>query len=199
MNSAGIAFAYEEPGGESLRIERGDSYRIASHNRPRIRAFVNAALEFEAAAGVRLVLLDSDPRTLDAAGRAALRARIGFMPGDGGLISNLNGWENAVLPLGYHHPQRLPGIAPRLLSLIEALGADPRVLLAALPEDMSALERKTVGFARALLLAPELMVAADFARGIDSTERPRIAAFVAAYNDACPGGTLLQIDLLDSE
>ncbi len=194
MNSAAIAFAYEPPNGAATRIERGGSHRITSPDRARLNALVNAALEFKIAPNARLVVLDAEPQTLDRTARAALRSRIGFLPANGGLISNLNGWENAALPLGFHQPQRLPDIALPLLRLLDTLVGGARALLAKLPEDMTVLERKAIGFARALLLAPELLIVEDFARGLEPAERPRIDDFIAAYHEACAGGTLLQID-----
>jgi ABC-type transporter Mla maintaining outer membrane lipid asymmetry ATPase subunit MlaF len=195
VNSAGIAFAYQPPNGSAaLQFARGSWHRAAPHDRESVNTLINAALEFEVEAGAHLIVLDADPQILDDAGRAALRSRIGFLAFNGGLISHLNGWENAVLPLGFHQPQRLPGIAPQVFSLLDTLVGGTPALLAKLPEDMTVLESKAIGFTRTLLLAPDLLLVEDFDRGLAPGDRPRIDAFIAAYRRVCPDGTLVQFD-----
>ena len=41
--------------------------------------------------------------------------RIGFVPANGGLLSNLNAWENISLPIAYHAPQSLGERSPRCM------------------------------------------------------------------------------------
>jgi ABC-type multidrug transport system ATPase subunit len=119
---------------------------------------------------------------------------VAFLPANGGLISTLNGWENIVLPLGYRDPARVPVAAPRVHALIERLGADPRALLAELPEEMTLYEKKLVGYVRILLEAPELVVVENLTGGLEPEERRRTAAFAAAYHAERPDGVFVQLE-----
>lgn len=81
---------------------------------------------------------------------------------DGGLISNLTGWDNLSLPVSFHSLQVMGGLQQRARELFAGCGmADwPAVnaLLGELPDEMSLYERRLVGFVRAMLVEPELMV-----------------------------------------
>ena len=195
----GIALGYEPPPDEGsegrLWIPVGGSHRIVA-DRARTARLLGAVLDVRPERRARLVVLESDVGALSFAERTALRARIAFLSADGGLISHLNAWENIVLPLGFHHPKRLHGIAGSVLDLLAGLGTEPRALLAKLPEDMTLYEKKAAGCVRIILEAPELVLAEDLTGGLEAfNERGRAAAgFAAAYHTACAGGTFIQLE-----
>jgi ABC-type lipoprotein export system ATPase subunit len=159
------------------------------------KRLVSAVLEVRPEPETRLVLLGVDVDGLSPEGRAALRDRIAFLPGDGGLLSNLNAWENIVLPIGFHHPGRLPGVTAEVKGLLEELGADPEDLLAKLPERMTAYEKKLTGYVRIALENPDLVLAEEAQGGLDSSERAAAARFPAVYLKRCPGGTFVQLEV----
>ena len=174
------------PAGVSLRI------RIASPvQRSRLLA---AIFDMEPDPELRLVLLGAEVNALSMEERIALRARVAFLAAAGGLLSSLNGWENIILPLGCHHPERLQGIAVEVYALVTELGGAPETLLGKLPEEMTRLEMKITGFVRILLEAPDLVLVENFAPGLDSAERMRIPYFAAAYHAKHPGGTFVQLE-----
>ncbi|OGA32354.1 MAG: hypothetical protein A3G80_03045 [Betaproteobacteria bacterium RIFCSPLOWO2_12_FULL_62_13b] len=174
------------PTGVSLRI------RIAN---PAHRARLLAAIfDMEPDPDLRLVLLGAEVNALSVEERTALRARLAFLAAAGGLLSNLDAWENIILPLGCHHPERLQGIAVEVRALITELGAAPELLLAKLPEEMTPLERKITGFVRILLEAPDLVLVENFAAGLDSAERTRLSYFANTYHARHPGGTFVQLE-----
>ncbi len=156
---------------------------------------LGAVLEVKPEPETRLVLLGVDVDGLRPAGRAALRDRIAFLPADGGLLSNLNAWENIVLPIGFHQPGQLPGVAAQVGALLEGLGADPRDLLAKLPERMTPYEKKLTGYVRIALENPDLVLAEEPQGGLDSAERAAAARFAAMYLERCPGGTFVQLEV----
>jgi len=144
-------------------------------------------------AGARLVLLGNDLAGLDAGQCRALRARIGLLPLSGGLLSQLNGWENITLPLGYHAPDRLAGSAARVRELLAGFGADAQTLLPKLPEHMDSAEIRIAVCARALLEQPDLLLAECGGQGLEEEDGSWAARVAAAYHAACPGGTLVQL------
>jgi predicted ABC-type transport system involved in lysophospholipase L1 biosynthesis ATPase subunit len=192
-----VALWYEPP-----QQHRADRVWVASGTRHRTLALsrsfksrlIAALLDLQAQPGARLALLGVDTGSLTPAARRALRSRVAFLPASGGMISNLNGWENIVLPLGYRDARRVKGAAPQVYALIERLGASPRALLAKLPEEMTLYEKKLAGYVRILLGAPELVVAEDLAGGLEPDERRGVAAFAAAYHAERPDGVFVQLE-----
>jgi predicted ABC-type transport system involved in lysophospholipase L1 biosynthesis ATPase subunit len=193
-----VALGYEPPagGGEGrIWIPLGGRHRAAGLGESELKRLVNAVVEVRPEPEARLVLLGVDAGGLPPAERAALRARIAFLPADGGLISNLNAWENIVLPIGFHHPDRMRAVAAQVNDLLGALGADPRALLAKLPERMTLYEKKLTGYVRIMLERPELMLAEQPQGGLDAAERAAAERFPAIYLETCPGGTFVQLEV----
>lgn len=197
-DAPGVALGYAPPPGDSgngrIWITAGGRHRVHCANDARRTRLLAAVLDLKLDRDARLVLLGAEVGALGRAERNALRARVGFLPAAGGLISHLNAWENIVLPLGVHHPERLQGSAARVHALLGEFGADPRALLAKLPEEMTLYEKKAAACVRMLLEAPELVLADDLAGGLDAAGRARAEGFAEAYLAACPGGTFVQLD-----
>jgi predicted ABC-type transport system involved in lysophospholipase L1 biosynthesis ATPase subunit len=193
----GVALGYEPPAGSSERrvwIPSGGSHRSGPLGALQRRQLVSAILDLRPDPDARLVMLGVDVDGLQPTGRAALRDRIAFLPADGGLLSSLNAWENIVLPIGFHRPERLHEVAARVYGMLARLGADPSALLAKLPERMSLYEKNLTGYVRIALERPELLIAEDAQGGLDSVERAAAERFPAAYLEDCPGGTFVQLE-----
>ena len=192
-----VALGYEPPDGQGGRvwILLGGSHRAAAQSETHRKRLVAAVLEVRPEPEGRLVLLGVEVEGLRPAGRAALRERVAFLPADGGLLSNLNAWENIVLPTGFHRPRRMRGIEAQVSELLRGFGADPRSLLDKLPEKMTAYERKLTGYVRISLDKPDLMLVEDTQGGLDAAERAAAARFPAAYLENCPGGTFVQLEV----
>jgi ABC-type multidrug transport system ATPase subunit len=98
-----------------------------------------------------------DGRALDAAPPGST----GWVPENGGLISNLKAWENVTLPLWYHRGRRV-GVTERAISeWLPRLGVSAEGMAAFMASPaaaLSVLERKRAGLLRGLLLAPRLLV-----------------------------------------
>jgi len=198
LETAGVGLACELPADADadrrIWIPTGVSLRIRIAN-PAHRARLLAAIfDMEPDAELRLVLLGAEVDALGVEERIALRERLAFLAAEGGLLSNLNAWENIILPLACHHPERLQGIAAEVHALVTELGAEPLMLLGKLPEEMTPLEKKITGFVRVLLEAPDLVLVENFAAGLDSAERMRLPYFANTYHARHPGGTFVQLE-----
>ena len=194
---ARVALGYEpsaDRGDGRIWIPTGGSHRVAGLSDTQKARLLSAVLDLKAELGARLVLLGLEVDRLGPAERTALRARVAFLPAGGGLLSSLNAWENIVLPLGFHYPRRLRGVATQVNDLLKGLGADPHSLLAKLPERMSAHEKKLAGYVRILLESPELVLVEDLRGGLDAAERAGTAEFLRTYQARCPGGTFVQLE-----
>jgi len=198
VETSGVGLACELPAdsGSDRRIwiPAGVSLRIRIAN-PAYRTRLLAAIfDMEPDPDLRLVLLGAEVNALSMEERIALRARLAYLAAAGGLLSNLNAWENIILPLGCHHPERLQGIAVEVYPLVTELGGAPELLLGKLPEEMTPLEKKITGFARILLEAPDLVLVENFAAGLDSADRMRLPYFANTYHARHPGGTFVQLE-----
>jgi ABC-type transporter Mla maintaining outer membrane lipid asymmetry ATPase subunit MlaF len=198
VSPEGVALGYEPQAGRGegrIWIPLGGSHRAGGLSEFQAKRLVSAVLEVRPEPEARLVLLGVDVDGLRPAGRLALRDRIGFLPADGGLISNLNAWENIVLPIGFHHPERMRAVAAQVNEVLGELGAEPRALLAKLPEKMSSYEKKLTACVRIMLERPDLVLAEEPHGGLDPAERAGAARFPAIYLKSCPGGTFVQLEV----
>jgi ABC-type iron transport system FetAB ATPase subunit len=198
LETSGVGLACELPADSGsdgrIWIPAGASLRIRIAN-PAHRARLLAAIfDMEPDSDLRLVLLGAEVNALSSEERITLRARLAFLAATGGLLSNLNAWENIILPLGCHHAERLQGIAMEVHALITELGGEPKMLLGKLPEEMTLLEKKIAGFVRILLEAPDLVLVENFAAGMDNAGRMRIPYFANTYHARHPGGTFVQLE-----
>jgi ABC-type iron transport system FetAB ATPase subunit len=195
---SGVALACNLPADqgseEQIWIPAGISHRIRIANPGHRRRLLTAIFDMEPDRELRLVLLGDEVDALRLPERIALRARLAFLPAAGGLLSNLNAWENIVLPLGFRPRENPRGIAGEVHTLLKGLGAVPEALLGKLPEEMTLLEKKIAGFTRILLESPDLVLVENFASGLDSTERARLPYFAGTYHANHPGGTFVQLE-----
>jgi len=194
----GVALGYEaqpDRANERVWIPIGGSHRVPCLSEFRRKSLVSAVLEVNPGPQARLVLLGVDVDGLRPAGRAALRERIAYLPADGGLLSNLNAWENMVLPIGFHHPRQLSGVEAQVKGLLEGLVVDPRTLLAKLPERMTSYEKKLTAYVRIALEKPDLVLAEEEPGGMDPAERAAATRFPAVYLEHCPAGTYVQLEV----
>lgn len=86
---------------------------------------------------------------------------VGWMPSNGGLLSNLPAWENVLLSTQWHAPASLQALEKRVHGWCIQLGYDTtalRALLARQPAYLDDDERRLVGWLRQLLSRPKLIV-----------------------------------------
>ncbi len=198
LEISGVGLACELPpdAGSDGRIwvPAGVSLRIRIANPAHRTRLLAAMFEMKPDPDLKLVLLGAEVNALSMKERIALRARLAFLAAEGGLLSSLNAWENIILPLGCHHPERLRGNAAEVYALITELGGTPQTLLGKLPEEMTLLEKKMTGFVRILLETPDLVLFENFSSGLDSAERMRLPYFANTYLARQPGGTFVQLE-----
>ena len=106
-------------------------------------------------------LFGADLYALTEPQRISLFARVGAVPESGGLISNLKGWENALLPAAYHDNKAEVDVEARVTELAMRLGLSRAALariMSVLPDAMSLFERRVIAMVRALLLDADVMI-----------------------------------------
>lgn len=100
------------------------------------------------------------------------RRRIGLVARDGGLVSNLNIWENLTLQLAYHSTLRRADLAESGLAVLKRVGYDGS--LSVLPSRLTLFQRRQICLARAMLAEPELMIYQSSVDGLTSDESASI-------------------------
>jgi len=133
-----------------------------------------------------VAVMGAETATLNAAARAALRRRMGLVLQDCDLLEHLSIRDNIALPL------RIAGQDPRareadILALARWVGLDAR--LEAHPRELSSGERRRAAVARAVVTAPELVIADEPTGDVDEEAAGRILELFLELNRA--GATVL--------
>jgi len=133
-----------------------------------------------------VAVMGAETATLGAAARAALRRRMGLVLQDCDLLEHLSIRDNIALPL------RIAGQDPRareadILALARWVGLDAR--LDAHPRELSSGERRRAAVARAVVTAPELVIADEPTGDVDEEAAGRILELFLELNRA--GATVL--------
>ena len=192
------ALKREDRGDVAISVPASTVTRVRLPDHDAKERFVIALVDARCERNEELDLLGEDVAHLRPAARASLRRRIGALTPAVPLISNLNVWENISLPAAYHGKPPLGQIAEAAQRTLAALGADPERLLARLPDDLGAFERKLVEFTRLMVAVPELAVFDALGDGLDPGEYACAERFEAEYLYRKPGGTLIYVDLQES-
>ncbi len=192
-----LALLYTRQAGErpvTLAVPRGGVSRVYLPDEKTRSKLVTAVLKAKCEAGEELELLGEPVRGLKPAGRHRLRRRVAGLTPVVGLMGNLNAWENISLPAAYHGSPPLEHVAQIAQEVLEAFGLQPRAFLAALPDELSPMERKIAAFVRLLVAAPEVALIDSLDEGLTRQERARVSAFEAQFRARNPASTLLFIE-----
>lgn len=123
--------------------------------------------------------------------------QIGWVPADGGLISNLKTWENVTLPLWYHGKGLPPEVDAFIARWLAALGMEKQAwadFMARPAAQLKPQERKLAGLLRGLLQAPALLVVdAALFEGLDQASRQAWAAALETHLHEAGGRALLAV------
>ncbi|MDO8991360.1 MAG: hypothetical protein Q7U91_17175 [Sideroxyarcus sp.] len=119
--------------------------------------------------------------------RAALLKNLGEQPGvvivphNGGLVSNLRVWENIILPVQYHGIEVAGKLEDNVVQLLVQCGLEDEIavsgLLLKLPDQLTLYEKRLVGFVRAMLMSPELIIYDSMNEGLSRKELARVVKF----------------------
>ena len=119
----------------------------------------------EAEAGLRLL-------------REAARGRIAIAFEDGGLLQWLDAWHNAVLPADFHAAEAVRQARRRARGILAALGHDPDAVSRWAVDDLSLLETRLVGFVKAMLLEPDLLVLDGLFERLGAEEQRQVQRWI---------------------
>jgi len=100
---------------------------------------------------------------------------------NGGLISNLRIWDNLALPVQYRDLQLGGKLQETVVNLFDKCGVRDEQsltrLLSSLPDQLSLYEKRLIGFIRAMLMMPELLIYDSLHEGLSRREMDKTARF----------------------
>lgn len=155
------------------------------------------ALSFELGKGMRYRVLIRDEQDKAYFLQSLLRPpHTAWLALDGGLLGNLKIDENLLLPLSYRGPTYLPSES-RVAELFERCGLDQMQtsqLLSRLPHQISPFQKRLVGFVRAILMRPEMLVFGAIWHGVSQTETQQLLKFDAILRRELSACTCVFVD-----
>ena len=107
-------------------------------------------------------IFGKDIHELEASDLDTLRLKMGYLPGEGQLMSNLGLFDNLVLPFRYHTDLTDTAIKGRAEEVLPWVGLD--YILGPLADRR---EKRLVAIARTLILSPDLLLSDEPADGMD--------------------------------
>ena len=128
--------------------------------------------------------------------RVALFQRIGVVPADGGMISNLKAWENLLLPAWYHRGLTAEQAERPVTAIFEQLGegeAGLKQRMGELPDRLSLYERRVVALARAMLMEPDILIYDFTFAGLDRDAAQQLMRLTGEYHGRKAGRVSLYL------
>lgn len=123
----------------------------------------------------------------------AARKRMGIVLNNGGLISNLKVWENIMLPLSYHSSLSHHEMDEKMISILGKIGYDDDLTI--LPGPLPVFKKRLAGFARAMLMEPDLIIYDSVFDGISSGIRSKVLETITAFQHEKEGRASLFLDM----
>jgi phospholipid/cholesterol/gamma-HCH transport system ATP-binding protein len=106
-------------------------------------------------------------------------------------VSNLNVWDNLTLQVSYHQQLSPADITQRGLAALVRLGFTDKLVTAT--SNLTAVQKKLIGFARAMITDPDLMLYESPASGFDQEEMELFFNVAREFHYEKPGRASLFI------
>jgi phospholipid/cholesterol/gamma-HCH transport system ATP-binding protein len=122
--------------------------------------------------------------------RYELRKRFGVLFQDGALFGSMNLYDNVAFPLRKHTNKREAEIRDIVMTNLQAVGLEEAIEKA--PNEISGGMRKRAGFARALVMQPDVVLFDEPDSGLDPV-RTKLLCELIAHMHREHGGTYIVI------
>jgi ABC-type multidrug transport system ATPase subunit len=170
-------------------IPLGARYRVLLPTRPRR----DAALRFLAGISPDSKSVGASLRLL----RESAGGRVAIAFEDGGLLQWLDAWHNAVLPADFHAAEAVRQARRRARGIFAALGQDPDAVVNRPVDELSLLETRLVGFVKAMLLEPDLLVLDCLFERLGFEEQRRVRTWIEYCQARYPMRRMLYLGLAE--
>jgi len=119
------------------------------------------------------------------------RIRMGIIPFQGGLVSNLKMWENIFLPYYYHTGKPKPEDDELALNYLKKLNCSEKHL--AFPAHLSLYEKRVAAFTRAAIMQPDIMIYCNTLERISELDQASLASVLDDFHTEKTGRTSIYL------
>jgi hypothetical protein len=130
--------------------------------------------------------------------RAASSGQVAIAFEDGGLLRSLDAWQNTLLPVAFHAAQELDVAAWRARGILAAFGHRPEEFAGRWESSLSLYERRLLGFVKAMLLEPQLLVIDRLFEDLGFEEQRAIARWLQLFRSRYPLRRMLYVGLTEA-
>jgi ABC-type taurine transport system ATPase subunit len=117
---------------------------------------------------------------------------------DGGLLQSLDAWSNTLLPVAYHAAGEVDVAARRAAGILAAIGRQPEEFSGRSGNSLSLYERRALGFVRAMLVEPQLLVLDRLFEDLGYEEQQGITTLVELFGRRYPLRRMLYVGLTET-
>src|SRR3989344_9125763 len=145
----------------SFDLDRGGTAKILFDSEDRKNLFFGLLAGRQRPETGKVLFFGKDLYARGENARLALFRRIGVVPSDGGMISNLKAWENLLLPAWYHRgltAEQAERPVAEIFEQLESGEAGLKRRMGELPGQLSLYELRVVALARARLVEPDILI-----------------------------------------
>lgn len=176
--------------GLSFELEEGATAKILCDSQAQKNELFGLLTGLRRPRAGSVLLWDANLHALGETERLAQFQRIGVVPEDGGLISNLKAWENLMLPAWYHHGTTARAAEQKVVELFGKLGQDEdglRRWMGQLPDGLSLHEKRAVALVRAMLMQPDVLIYDSLFAGLERDATQRLMDLTREFHAGKPG------------
>lgn len=175
----------------SFEIEAGWRVLIVTAREEESTVFIRLMSGFLMPEEGSVVVLENSTKETSQEKMMLTRRKLGIIPYNGGLVSNLKLWENIFLPYYYHTGKSKPADDEYALNCLSTLDcAEKRK---SLPAHLSLFEKRATAFTRAAIMQPDIMIYCNTLDRISKQERTCLSSVLDEYHGEKAGRTSIYL------